>query len=273
MNEIAVIEQLPVITENIKKIGENLDKRLEEMKLDNLVCNEETKKEIKNLRTSLGKELKEFETQRKNIKEKIMLPYDEFNKIYEEQIKVKYQNADTILANKINEVESQIKHEKEVEIKDYFEELKQNANIDFIELVDTGIVVNLSSTIKSLKEQCKNYVDQVSEDLKTIKTQNYSDEIEIEYRKTKDLNKSIQEVIDRHNRLEQLEKIKQSAKETVEMEQKSIEKVNEVLQAPIEENKEVLKQYTVRFKVIGTLKQMQDLKKFLEEGGYKYEQC
>lgn len=272
MNEIAVIEQLPVITENIKKIGENLDKRLEEMKIDNLVCNEETKKEIKNLRTSLGKELKEFEMQRKNIKEKIMLPYDEFNKIYEEQIKAKYQNADAILSNKINEVESQIKHDKEIEIKEYFEELKQNANISFIEFIDTGIVVNLSSTMKSLKDQCKNFVDKVVADLKTINTQNYAEEIEVEYRKTKDLNRSIQEVTDRHNRLEQLEKIKASAKETVELEERAIEKVNEILHTPVEEKKEE-KQYAVKFKVFGTLKQMQDLKKYLENGGYKYEQC
>ena len=53
MNEIAIIEQLPIITEKIKEVGNELDKRLSELKLDSLVCNEDTRKEIKNLKTQL----------------------------------------------------------------------------------------------------------------------------------------------------------------------------------------------------------------------------
>ena len=45
-NEIAIIEQLPKITEKIKEVGAELDKRLEDLKLDSLVCNEETRKSL-----------------------------------------------------------------------------------------------------------------------------------------------------------------------------------------------------------------------------------
>ena len=58
MNEIAVIEQLPIITEKIKEIGENLDKRLSDLNLDELICNEETRKSVTDLRSALNKEKK-----------------------------------------------------------------------------------------------------------------------------------------------------------------------------------------------------------------------
>ena len=45
--QIAVVEQLPKITEKIKEVGAELDKRLEDLNLNSLVCSEETRKSIK----------------------------------------------------------------------------------------------------------------------------------------------------------------------------------------------------------------------------------
>lgn len=280
MNEIAVIKQLPIITEKIKKVGEGLEKRLEKLNLDNLVCTEETKKEIKDLRTTLGKEFKEFEKQRKDIKTKIMEPYEIFNETYEKEIKAKYQEADETLKDKINEVESEIKNKKETELKEYFEELKTASEIDFIQFADANIMVNLSSSMKSLKTQVKEFVDRVETELKTIKTQEHADEIEVEYRKTLNLNQSIQEVVNRYLALEQLKRIEESAKEKVELEEKTIEKVEEVLQAPdviegqmsiedFEDSTDEILEMT--FTVRGTLSQLKQIKQFLENGGYNYE--
>ena len=42
--QIAVVEQLPKITEKIKEVGAELDKRLEDLNLNSLVCSEETRK-------------------------------------------------------------------------------------------------------------------------------------------------------------------------------------------------------------------------------------
>ena len=72
--QIAVIEQLPKITEKIEKVGADLDKRLADLKIDSLVCSEETRKSIKELKTSLSSEFKNFENQRKEIKTKINEP-------------------------------------------------------------------------------------------------------------------------------------------------------------------------------------------------------
>lgn len=272
MNEIAVIKQLPVITEKIKEVGKELDERLEKLDLENLVCDEDTKKEIKNLKVELGKEFKEFENQRKEIKTKIMEPYEIFNKTYEEEIKEKYQNADRILGDKINEVESELKHQKETEVKEYFEELLESNKIDFIEFHQTNITVNLTSTLKKLKEQVKDFVDKVVKDIAIIETQDYKDEILIEYKKDLDLNKSVIDVVNRHKELDELEKEKAIEKEKEEQEAKAIEKVDEVLTAPKELEEEFdVEIYETKFVIRGTLKQIKEIKKFLDDGGFEYE--
>ena len=275
MNELIIIKQLPIIEENLKSLSEEIDKKVENAKA--LVCNDKTVKEVKKLRADFNKEFKELESQRKLVKTEIEKPYKEFEEIYKEYISNKYKLADSELANKINEVESELKHEKEVEIKEYFEELKLSSGIDFINFGDSNIIVNLSTSMKSLKTQCKEFINKVDEDLRTIKTQEFADEIEVEYRSTLNLNQSIQEVINRHQAIEQLKRIEESTKETVELEEKTIEKVEEVLNAPIEgqmsiddfeEQEEILE---MTFTVRGTLNQLKEIKQFLENGGYDYE--
>ena len=278
MNGLIVIKQLPIIEENLKSLSEEIDKKVETAKA--LVCNDSTVKEVKKLRAELNKEFKELETQRKLVKTEIERPYKEFEEIYKKYISSKFNLADTELSNKINEVESELKHAKEIEVREYFDELKLSSGIDFIQFGDANIMVNLSASMKSLKTQCKEFVDRVVEDLKTIKTQEHADEIEVEYRKTLNLNQSIQEVTNRHSALEQLKRIEESAKETVELEEKTIEKVDEVLQAPnviegqmsiddFEEQVEEILEMT--FTVRGTLTQLKQIKQFLENGGYDYE--
>ena len=277
MQELIIIKQLPIIEENLKSLSEDIDKKVEHAKA--LVCNDSTVKEVKKLRAEFNKEFKELETQRKLVKTEIEKPYKEFEEIYKKYISDKFKIADTELSNKINEVESELKHNKEVEVREYFEELKVSASIDFIDFGDSNIIVNLSTSMKSLKTQCKEFIDRVVEDLKTIKTQEHADEIEVEYRKNLNLNQSIQEVSNRHLALEQLKRIEESAKEAGELEEKAISKVDEVLASPevidgqmsiddFEEQEEILE---MTFTVRGTLIQLKQIKQFLEDGGYEYE--
>lgn len=277
MNELIIIKQLPIIEENLKSLSEDIDKKVENAK--SLVCNDSTVKEVKKLRAEFNKEFKELETQRKLVKTKVEKPYKEFEEVYKKYIADKFKQADTELANKICEVESELKHSKEAEVNEYFEELKLASGIDFVDFGDSNIIVNLSASMKSLKTQCKEFVDRVFEDLQTIKTQKYADEIKVEYMKTLNLNQSIQEVSNRHLALEKLKRIEESAKETVELEEKTIEKVDEALQAPdiiegqmsiddFEKQEEILE---MTFTVRGTLTQLKQIKQFLEDGGYEYE--
>ena len=280
MNEIAVVEQLPIINEQIKKIGKDLDKRLKDLKLEKIVCTEDTRKDLKKLRADLNSELKEFERQRKEIKEKIYEPYGKFEEIYMEEIKSKYMNADDILRNKITEVECNLKHEKEVEVKRYFDELVESKKIDFVEFHQLDLNITLTASLKSLKEQIDIMISKVEEDLNAINSQDNSDEILVEYKTNLNLSDAITKGTNRHKALEELERKKESTKETIEQEEKGIEKVEEALQAPQEDVLEGQmtiddfgeeEKYETKFLVKGTINQLKELKGFLENGGYEYE--
>lgn len=278
MNEIAIVEQLPIITEKIKLVGEQLDKRLKSLKLDELVCTEETRKSIKSLRTELGKELKEFEEQRKTVKQKINEPYEVFNKAYEEKIKTKYQNADLILKNKIDQVETEIKNNAKILAVEYFEEYKKSkTTIDssYISFDELNLQLGLDSLtdkgmlVKKVKDAIIEKLDALEKDIETINTMQNSDEILVEYLKHKNLSMAIKEVNDRHLVLEQVKQQQEAKKQIEIIEEKVIEQVNEVLQAPKVEVEEEI--YTLTFKVRATKSKLSELKKFLIDGGYDYE--
>lgn len=276
MNEIAVVEQLPIITEKLKKVGEELDKRINELHLNSLVCNEETRKGIKNLRTQIGTEFKECENQRKTIKNQVMTPYEEFNKIYEEEIKARYQQADLILKTKIDEVENGIKNKTGALAIEYFNEYKTSKTIikdNYLSFEELNLSIGLDGLtdkgllVKKYKDVIIEKVDNVERDIETINTMEHNDEILAEYLKSKNLSLAIKEVNDRHIILAQVQKDYEVVQEEQKQEEQVVEKVEKVLSAPVEEEK----LYTVKFSVTSTKEKLVELKKFLKDGGYKYE--
>ncbi len=282
--QIAVIEQLPKITEKIKEVGAELDKRLNDLNLGALVCTEETRKSIKELRTKLGAELKDFESQRKSIKTKINEPYEIFNKTYEQEIKAKYQQADLTLKEKIDEVENGIKNKARNLAIDFFNEYKKSKSIiddNYLTFEEINLQIGLDtltekgSLVKKVKDFIIEKVDNIEQDISTIKTMENSGEILVEYLKDKNLPIAIKTVNDRYLALSQIRGIEESAKETVELEKQAIEKVEEVLQAPVEEKQvtiddfaEKKEVYEMTFTVKGTLSKLKELKTYLIKEGY-----
>lgn len=281
--KIAVVEQLPKITEKIKEVGAELDKRLNDLNLDSLVCTEETRKSIKELRTKLGAELKDFENQRKAIKTKINEPYEMFNKAYEEEIKTKYQQADLTLKTKIDEVENGIKSKAKNLAVDFFDEYKKSKLViedNYLTFEEINLQIGLDALtekgalVKKIKDFIIEKVDNVERDINTIRTMKNSDEILVEYLKNKNLSLAIKEVNDRHFVLEQVKRDYDIEREVKIQEEQAIEKVEEVLQAPIEEQttiddfEEKEEVYEMTFTVKSTLPKLKELKNYLIKEGY-----
>ena len=281
--KIAVVEQLPKITEKIKEVGAELDKRLNDLNLDSLVCTEETRKSIKELRTKLGAELKDFENQRKAIKTKINEPYEMFNKAYEEEIKTKYQQADLTLKTKIDEVENGIKSKAKNLAVDFFDEYKKSKSViedNYLTFEEINLQIGLDALtekgalVKKIKDFIIEKVDNVERDINTIRTMKNSDEILVEYLKNKNLSLAIKEVNDRHFVLEQVKRDYDIEREVKIQEEQAIEKVEEVLQAPIEEQttiddfEEKEEVYEMTFTVKNTLPKLKELKNYLIKEGY-----
>lgn len=285
-NEIAIIEQLPKITEKIKEVGAELDKRLEDLKLDSLVCNEETRKSIKELRTNLSSELKDFESQRKEIKAKINEPYEAFNKAYEEEIKTKYQQADLTLKTKIDEVENGLKEKARKLALEYFNEYKAskvNLKDNYLSFAELNLSIGLDALtdkgalVKKYRDAIAEKVDNVERDIETINTMAHNGEILVEYLKNKNLSLAIKEVNDRHVILDQVQRDYEIVQEKQKQEEQAIEKVEEVLSAPVEEQtyfddfteqEKVEEMYEMTFTVKATLPKLKELKNYLIKEGY-----
>lgn len=293
MQDLIVVKQLPQIEEHLKELSLDVDKKVENAK--NLVCTEENVTTIKQIRASLNKEFKEVENQRKIVKEQILAPYMQFEEIYKMYISDKYKSADNDLKVKIDSTENELKNIKEQEIKDYFEEYKKANNIDFVTYLQARINVTLSASRKSLKEQAKQFIDKIVDDLKLIDTQEHKTEILVEYKQSLNVSQAITSVTNRFKAIEeekkrqeelkrkQLEEDQRRADESIRVQTeatrqalenfipKTEERVEEtILQAPVIEEKqeEIL---TLRFTVRGTRTKLRELKQFLENGGYDYE--
>lgn len=276
IKDLIEIKQLPVIEEQLRSVSTVIDERVKNA--TSLVCTEESVKTIKEIRAELNKDYKEFENKRKLVKEQVLKPYNDFENVYKECISDKFRNADIILKGKIDNVENELKAKKEKEIKDYFEEYKIANNIDFITYGQARINVTLSASMKSLKEQAKQLIDKIVDDLKLIETQEHKTEILVEYKQTLNVSQAITSVTNRFKAIEE-EKKRQEQKvvhiemnENHEITQKSYEQLenvfNEPLEQPKEENEEIL---TLKFTVRGTRTKLKELKQFLESGGYDYE--
>ena len=288
--EIAVIDQLPKITERIKEVGGELDKRLKSLHLDTIECNEENRKELKNLRADVKAELQIYEEQRKMIKQKITEPYEIFNKTYEQEIKVKFQQADLILKTKIDEVEGGIKNRIEQLAREFFEEYKKSKSTieeNYLNFNELNLKLGLSDLtekgllVKKVKDTIIEKVDNVERDINTIRSMDNSDEILVEYLKNKNLSLAIKEVNDRHFILEQVKRDYDIEREEKVQEEQVVEKVDEVLQAPVEEQTTIddfeepvqtkAELLEAKFKVVTTRENLEYLVKIMKERGIRYE--
>lgn len=271
VNSIVKIEQMPVVFEQLEKIGAFIEEKIKD--LDKLECTDKNKQEVKNRRTEINNTLNLLEDKRKEIKKKINEPYDLFNKKYEETTKVKLQEASKLLTEKIDKIEDEQKLIKKNTVEKYFNEYCQFLKIDFVDFEQVGLNITLGITDKKLQEQTKAFLDKIDEDLKLIDSQDYKDEILIEYKLSLNVTQAITTVRDRKKQLEEMQKKIEKQKQQKETEQEMVQEVEQVLTAPtkvekVEEKTDLLE---IAFKVVGKREQLKKLVDFLKEEGLDYE--
>ena len=268
-NELIVLEQLPIIKATLENLSVEIKKKVD--RANSLVVNEETVKEVKQVRANLTKEFNELEEQRKQVKSAIMEKYDEFEKIYKDNVSNLYKQADADLKEKIDNVENQLKQEKQEELELFAREyFNVNQIEDIVCFDDICLNITLSASMKSLKEQIISFCEKIVNDLKLIEVEEYKDEILVEYKKNLDFTKSKLDVIYRHKELDRLRKEAEEIIKEAQEEQKMVEKVEEIITPPKEifDDEQVLK---VTFTIETTKSNIVKLKNWLKERGIKYE--
>lgn len=263
-NNLITLQQEPVIIyEKIKSVGEEVQKRISDLNLENQLVTEDTIKAVKGIRTDLNKEFAAFEEQRKFIKNAVTKPYQEFEEKYKEFIATHYNNADNTLKNKISDFENKLKEDKAERLKSYFTELCQSLQIDFLTFEQVKLNITLSAPEKSLKETITAFVEGVKKDLDLLKSIPESDEFKAEvlhdYKKSLDMANALRITQERKEELKRIEEQKIDVAKNAT----TAEPQKEVLQAPMEE--ETPKLVETQFRVRGTIEQLKALKQFIIE--------
>lgn len=275
INEIVKIEQMPKVFSQLEKIGELIEEKTKD--LNDLECTEQNKQIIKNRRTEINKTLEILEERRKEIKNKLLEPYDIFEEKYNKECKIKLQKASDLLKTKIEGIEEEQKLEKEEEIREFFEEHCKARNLDgwfCYEMITLN--VTLSASMKSLKEKIIAILDEVAKAIQLIKMEEFADEIMLEYKNSLDFGNSKMKVVERHKQLELMKQREEELARKKAEEEKVIEVVEEVIEeeitAPelVEEEVEEQQMMVVAFQVTATVEQIRELKQWLKERNIQY---
>lgn len=234
MESLIAVKQLPVIEERLQTLKD----RWKQMALDaeSMVCTEETIQAVKAFRTQMRKEFDELEERRKQIKNAVMGPYEQFLSVYADCVADAFKMADAIFSRKISEVETDMKRRCEDGLRDYFAELCAVYHLDWLEYERSGIKVDMASakakTPKRLREQLAAFVTQVGDSVDRIVELDAAEEIMLEFRRTLDAADAICTVQERHRRIEEERVAQEARKAVLEQEAEAVRRV-EALAPPV----------------------------------------
>ena len=262
-NEIIIVKQLPIIEEQLQTLKSEIEARVSTALA--MECTDKTLKEVKQMRTTLRKELDEFEQRRKFVKAQIEEPYKKFEEIYKECVSNTYKTADAELKRKIDDVETTRKAEKLKKVKEYAEELKQSTGLYWLDTDRVIPPVTLSASVKSLMDKVEQTIGSIRNDIDCID----DPEILAEYQKTLNLAQSQRTVKERREAIERAKKQAERTQKQDEIHRQAEGMIDEIITPPTVQ--EVEKTYRMSFTVVGTLSQLKETKSFLESRGIQYE--
>ena len=279
--ELMQVVQLPIIEQHLRLIKAQVEKKSADAMA--LACTPQTLVDVRKVRSELSKEFAGYEIQRKEIKAQIMKPYEDFEDSYNECIRDLYRELDQNLKRKIDETEDGLKAECEAGLRDYFNELCEAEGVQWLSYDRAGIVVDMTAARqkvpKKLREKITQFVTGVSRGVALIADMDNADEIMVEFKRTLDAAEAISIVQDRHRRLAAERAYLSTQMAIQEVREESVRTVEEAKDsfAPpkivgVEQDEDPKDVFYVSFKVTGTSEQLKALKKFLMDGGYKYEQ-
>lgn len=269
LDTLISIEQMPKIFSQLEEVGKWVDEGIAKLNLQNLVCTEDNKKEIKETRANIRKISSTLETRRKEIKKQILEPYELFNEKYDELVKNKLDKIDNELGKAIEEIEINQRTEKIIQLRFFFENYVEEYHLrDIIKFEDANLNVTLSASLSSLKEQLKEFVEKVNDDVNAINSCEDREELMYEYRHNGfDYSKATIIVNERKKALEEAKQQLDTKEQANVKEQENVKKVEILVEEPtkIEEDK-----ITVAFEISATRSQILELKSWLKEKGIEY---
>lgn len=269
INELIKIESLPKIFSQLEDIGNWIDAGLAELDLDNLPIDEEHKQDLKKGRAEINKISDALETKRKEIKSKILEPYEKFEEKYDIEVRNKLKEAQQKLGNAINEIETKQKQEKENNLRQFFENYNQDYHFeDIFTFEDMGLNITLSASETALKKQIVDFFVKINNDFMAIQSGENKEDVLYEYQHNGfDYAKAVYSVNAKLNAIKEMEEKLAQKSQIEQIEQTVVQNVETLVSAP----QEIEQSLECVFKVYATRTQLKELKEFLKEKGIKYE--
>ena len=287
--ELIVVRQIPIIEDQLRLVKPQVEARVNAAL--SLVCTEDTYKEIKKERAALNREYTALENKRKEVKSAIMGPYEQFEAVYKDCVGGIYAEADKQLKAKIAAVEDGLKQQKTDELIAWYDEYRASLGIDadLAPFERSGIAVTLSDSRKSLRAKAQTFLDRIRDDLAMIATQEYSDEILVEYRVKLNASWAILAVTARHEEMEKERARREAMQAEAEAKAAAAQAVAEIveeeepdIQIPVaaapdpeltpeaEPPKSDDPVMQATFTVTAPRSKLIELRNFLKNGGYEY---
>lgn len=289
--QVITLKQLPVIEEHLQLVKADVEARTNNAM--QLVCTEETRGDVKKIRTELGKEFASMEEQRKRVKEAIMEPYNRFEEVYKQCIADPYKKADAELKRRVDEVETGLKADKVKEIQSYFEELCKANNLPWMRFEQMNLKIGLSTSVNGVKTALTSTVLKIAEEVQELSRHEDAAELLVEYKKSLNVALALSTVRARHEQIELQKQQEAERRAALEQQQAAEEKVQQAIAeaqdateppveevpAPIEEQPAAVQEpeetqpavYEVKFAVRGTIEQLKKLKQFIMQEGMSYD--
>ena len=268
INDLVVVKQLPKIFSQLdvaSKIITNMTKDI-----DLIECTEENKQEVKKNVQMLRAMKTGFENKRKEIKKEINKPYEEFEDYYNKKIKGLLDNSINTLDIKVKDIEATQINEKRDELQEFLDQYREFYHIENIltSIDQVPIKINLTNSLKSLKEAIIKFCEKISNDLECICSEGFKEDILLEYEKNGfDYVNARLAIINRNKEKEALKKKLDKVEEVVKEEEKIEEKVEEIIK-PVEVVEE--EELEITFTVKATRTKLRELKEFMKDKEIEY---
>ena len=268
INDLVVVKQLPEIFSQLDKASEIITNITKD--LDLVECTEENKQEVKKNVQKLRAMKTQFEDRRKEIKKEINRPYEEFEDYYNKKIKGLLDNSIVTLDTKVKDIEMEQIKEKRDDLIEFLDQYREFYHIENIltSIDQVPIKINLTNSLKSLKEAIIKFCEKISNDLECICSEEFKEDILLEYEKNGfDYSNARLTIINRNKQKEALKKKIEQVEEVVKEEEKVIEQVEEIIK-PIEVVDE--EELEITFTVKATRTKLRELKEFMKEKEIEY---
>ena len=265
--------QVPVIVENLMDMAASYQAKKDY--IATLPRDDEGMKAVKALRAEARKEFDTLDEKRKEVKQKVMEPYNKAETIFKSFVTAPFNALDKACKEFSDSVEGEMKARCEEELKDYFSELCAVKGIHWLPWEKIGIKVDMATARlkepRKAMESIKDKIEKVCGDLDTLSHMEGSGEYLAEYESCLDLSESIRRVnarkeaqrIAEENRAQRESRMQQSS---LVREAIKVAEVGTVVMPQQE------KKFRVTFTVTATMPMLRAMKAWLEDKKIEYQE-